>query len=118
MRDYTKWHKRWDLSRFLRNPRPDFWVSSFLRRLFGRSYDYDEEKEEYLLKIDVPGIEKEKISVKASKDTLTVDIEDKPYFYPMPQNSIPENIYATLKLGILTIHLPKKEQDQFSVNID
>ncbi len=79
--------------------------------------DYEDTEEEYLLKLEVPGIEKENISAKAGDGTLTVEIEGEPYFYPLPPNVDAEKIYATLKLGIFTVHLPKKEPDK-KVDID
>ncbi|MHA1378232.1 MAG: Hsp20/alpha crystallin family protein [Candidatus Helarchaeota archaeon] len=131
MKDWQHWNKRWNIPK----SRHFHWASCIpwpflssmsswkrknenISRLFRKwkmnfpFADFTDTEEEYLLKIEVPGIEKDKISAKASEGTLTVEIEEEPYFYPLPPNVDTENIYATLKLGILTIHLPKKDPDK------
>ncbi|MHA1298811.1 MAG: Hsp20/alpha crystallin family protein [Candidatus Helarchaeota archaeon] len=133
MRDWHHWHKKWNIPPFHWAPSLPWrflcGMSSWKRKndsfskLF-RSWrmnfpfaDFEDNEEEYLVKIEVPGIEKDKISAKASKGTLTIEIEGEPNFYPLPPNVDAERIYATLKLGILTVHLPKKEPDR-KVDID
>ncbi|MFX0133765.1 MAG: Hsp20/alpha crystallin family protein [Candidatus Hodarchaeota archaeon] len=131
MSEFRKWFRKWDdptghhhaggphlpkfnffgLGSLFRSKSP---IGRILRRLrMGFPfYDYEDKEDEYILKIEVPGIEKDKISAKASVDTLTVEIDGEPHFYPLPPNVVAEKVYATLKLGILTIHLPKKEPDR------
>ena len=131
MSEFKKWHRRWEDSSKHHHPRgPNpakfniFGLGSLFRSnsIIGRIlrnlrmgfpfYDYEDKEDEYILTIEIPGIEKDKINAKASVDTLTVEIDGEPHFYPLPPNVIHEKIYSTLKLGILTIHLPKKEPDR------
>ena len=130
------WHDKWDNSKehgrtFFHDLPGLGFLGSFLwgkkgfrgSRLFKswrRSLlfvDYDQTDEEYQLKIEVPGIEKDKISAKASGGSLNVEIEGESHHYPLPPNVRNEEIYATLKLGVLTVHMPKKEPDR-KVDID
>lgn len=136
MDDFDKWHKRrnfpgcnrfqysqhpphfglwgswlWKGNKFFRPDLFRFWRMGF------PFVDYEETSDEYLLKIEVPGIEKDRITSKATGDTLVVEIDEKSHYYPLPTNIIREKISASLNLGILTIHLPKKESDQ-KVDID
>ncbi|NVM02158.1 MAG: Hsp20/alpha crystallin family protein [Candidatus Helarchaeota archaeon] len=127
MSEFRKWFKKWDDSMGSHHPgahhSPKFNlfgslfgfkspIGRILRRLRMGFYNYEDKEDEYVLQIEVPGIEKDKISAKASADTLTVEIDGEPHFYPLPPNVVAEKVYATLKLGILTIHLPKKEPDR------
>ena len=45
--------------------------------------EFEDTEEEFLLKLEVPGVEKDKISAKASEGALTVEVEGEPYYYPL-----------------------------------
>lgn len=82
----------------------------------------------YDLKIEVPGVEKDKIDVKATssyvelagKHSEETETEKKDYIYnkrsyrsfyrkiPMPEEIDPSKINAKMDKGILTLELPKK----------
>ena len=112
-RHHFPWGLRGDLfgKNFLRPSR----LFKYLRRnLF---VDREETEDEHLIKIEVPGVERDKITAKASEGNLTVEIDGEPYYYTLPPNVKREEIYASLKLGILTVHMPKKEPDR-NVSID
>jgi HSP20 family protein len=93
-------------------------------------FDMVDKEDRYELKVEVPGIEKDKIKVIATNDSVEVSGEQskeeksedrrKRYihnerlyssFYrsiPMPEEIVPSKVKAKLNNGLLHIHLPKK----------
>src|SRR3982751_3602553 len=93
-------------------------------------FDMVDKEDRYELKVEVPGIEKEKIKVKATKDSLEISGEQskeeesedkrKRYVYnersynsfyrsiPIPEEIVSSNVRANMSNGVLHIELPKK----------
>jgi HSP20 family protein len=89
-----------------------------------------DKEDRYELKVEIPGIEKEKIKVKATKDSLEIsgeqskeeELEDKRkrYVYnersynsfyrsiPIPEEIVSSKVRAKMSNGVLHIELPKK----------
>jgi HSP20 family protein len=84
--------------------------------------------DKYELQLEIPGVDKDKIDVKATKDSIEISAEQsdkteekgKNYLYnersyrsfhrkiPIPEEIIPSKIEAKMNNGILQIQLPKK----------
>ena len=82
----------------------------------------------YELQLEIPGIDKDKIEVKAKKNSVEIfgdqsektEEQKKDYVYnersyrsfhrkiPIPEDIVPSKIDAKMNNGILQIHLPKK----------
>jgi HSP20 family protein len=98
--------------------------------------------DKYELQLEIPGIDKDKIDVKATKNSVEISREQsekseekkKDYVYnersyrsfhrkiPIPDEIVPSKIDAKMNNGILQIHLPKKnptkpEEDTTKVEI-
>ena len=93
-------------------------------------FDMVDKEDRYELKVEVPGIEKEKIKVKATKDLVEISGEQskeeesedkrKRYVYnersynsfyrsiPIPEEIVPSKVKAKMSNGVLHIELPKK----------
>jgi HSP20 family protein len=93
-------------------------------------FDMVDKEDRYELKVEVPGIEKEKIKVKATKDSVEIsgeqskeeESEDKRKrfiynersynsFYrniPVPEEIVSSKVTAKMSNGILHVELPKK----------
>ena len=93
-------------------------------------FDMVDKEDRYELKVEVPGIEKEKVKVKATKDSLEISGEqseeeqsedkrkrsvynERSYksFYrkiPIPEEIISSKVRAKMSNGVLHIELPKK----------
>ena len=93
-------------------------------------FDMVDKEDRYELKVEVPGIEKEKVKVKATKDSLEIsgeqskeeESEDKRKrfvynersynsFYrkiPVPEEIVSSKVRAKMSNGVLHIELPKK----------
>jgi HSP20 family protein len=94
--------------------------------------DISETNDRYILRMDMPGIPKEAIKVELKDDLLTVSGERKVeyeedkedshrieriygHFYrsfTFPQASDPDGVKASLKEGVLTVEVPKREGSQ------
>lgn len=93
--------------------------------------DLEEKKEEYLVQIDLPGMEKDQISINVQGNILTVSGERKSEreendaagvkryersfgvfqrSFSLPENIDPERITAGYDKGVLMLHLPKIKQ--------
>jgi HSP20 family protein len=90
--------------------------------------DMVDKGEKYELQLEVPGIDKDKIDVKATKNSVEISGEQsdkteekrKNYLYnersyrsfhrriPIPEEIVPSKIDAKMNNGILQVHLPKK----------
>jgi HSP20 family protein len=91
-------------------------------------YDMVDKGDKYELQLEVPGIDKDKIDVKATKNSLEISAQQeekteekrKNYVYnersfrsfhrkiPIPDEILPSKIDAKMNNGILQIQLPKK----------
>ncbi|MFL6432826.1 MAG: Hsp20/alpha crystallin family protein, partial [Nitrososphaeraceae archaeon] len=93
-------------------------------------FDMVDKEDRYELKVEIPGIEKEKIKVKATKDSLEISGEQskeeesedkrKRYVYnersynsfyrsiPIPEEIVSSKVRAKMSNGVLHIELPKK----------
>lgn len=90
--------------------------------------DMDDKGDKYELQLEIPGIDKDKIDVKATKNSVEISAEQsekveekkKNYVYnersyrsfhrriPVPEEILPSKINAKMNNGILQIELPKK----------
>jgi HSP20 family protein len=90
--------------------------------------DMVDKGDKYELELEIPGIDKDKIDVKATKNSVEISGEQsekaeekkKNYLYnersyrsfhrriPIPEEIMPSKIDAKMNNGILQIHLPKK----------
>ncbi len=105
------------------------------------SVDIYENNEGVVIKVDLPGLEKEDISVEIKENVLTlkgqrkeeVGVPEEAYFrkertcgtfhrsFSLRSMIDPESIKATFKNGVLTIEIPKPEEEkpkQVEVNIE
>ena len=88
--------------------------------------DVLEEEDKYRIVLDIPGVEKEKINVEATEDTITVSARnsDRRYYkeVKLPKKIIPETAKATYRNGVLTITVEKKVKDKgkkgFSIKVE
>lgn len=91
-------------------------------------YELVDRGDKYELQVEVPGIEKEKIDVKATKYSVEVsgkhsektEEKSKKYLYserifrsfyrtvPLPEEIVPSKVAAKVENGILKVDLPKK----------
>jgi len=91
-----------------------------------------EEKDKYVIKADLPGLDKEDIDVAVSKNVLTIkgerkaekERQEKDYYYceryygnflrsiSLPGSIDAAKIAATYKDGILSLELPKAEEEK------
>lgn len=91
------------------------------------TYDYNEEKGNYTFRVELPGVEKEGLKVKASDNILRIkakeNIEDEKYSFfrkfEFHRKINPETITAEYKNGLLTLIVPLAEKSEsFDVNIN
>lgn len=136
-----KWRQPKELERFFQ----DFFEESFSPRMWKRfpslkklrelegispSVDMYDEKEEIVVKAEVPGIEKENINISISDNMLTIkgetkkeeEVKEEDYYYAerstgsfsrilsLPTKVQADKIKASFKDGILEIRLPKSEE--------
>ncbi|MEW6246359.1 MAG: Hsp20/alpha crystallin family protein [Nitrospirota bacterium] len=132
--DIDRWFDRM-AEEFWRHPfpslfRPERWWPESLVPLRAPSIDVYEGKDEVVVKADVPGMVKEDIEVTLSGETLTIkgekkeekEVKEQDYrrrersygafvrSVALPCEVKPEEIKASLKEGVLEIHLPKTEE--------
>jgi len=134
----TTWRPFQDMDDFFgRNAR---WFNTGLPALFEKdgngfaewspSADISETKKEFLIKAELPGVEKSDIHVSVNNGMLTIEGEHKRHkeeddetfhrvenFYgkfartfPLPDNVDESKIEAQCKNGVLKVHLPKSKQ--------
>jgi len=92
--------------------------------------DISEDDKEYLIKAELPEVNKEDVKVTAEQGTLTIMGErkfqkdekgkkyhrvERPYGsfvrnFSLPDNASPAKVSAEFKGGLLTVHLPKTEK--------
>lgn len=88
--------------------------------LFNRTYkndlDLEEDKEEYRLSVDLPGIKKEELKLEVKGNYLLINGSSKEKnrsytkHFSLPEKADFEHIEADLKDGILTVNIKKKEE--------
>ncbi|MDP8266817.1 MAG: Hsp20/alpha crystallin family protein [Candidatus Aceula meridiana] len=100
----------------------------------GNSYtlnsDVKDDKDKYIINVDIPGMEKENINVEVRSNTLIVsgernnakEQEDANYYkqersfgyfsqaFPLPDDADASGIFVEYKKGVLTIEIPKLEK--------
>lgn len=96
------------------------------------SVDMFDKKDEIVVKAEIPGVEKENISISLSDNTITIkgemkkeeEVKEEDYYYSersygsfsrslnLPAKVQAEKIKASFKNGILEIHLPKAEESK------
>ena len=94
--------------------------------------DLSETDGEFVVKMDLPGIEKDQVTVNVEDSTLTVNGERKEEtkeekenylrmersygsFYrsiPLPKTAKVDEVKAVFKNGVLTVHIPKAEESK------
>ncbi len=109
-------------------PWPELWRFPRLEDIRVPLCDMSDKGDRYDLKVEVPGVEKDKIDVKATRDYVELagqhsektEKERKNYIYnersyrsfyrkiPMPEEIDPSKVNARMDKGILTLELPKK----------
>ncbi|RLE90267.1 MAG: Hsp20/alpha crystallin family protein [Thermoprotei archaeon] len=87
--------------------------------------DTIEEEDVIRIVADIPGVEKEKIDIEATEDTVVISAsnEDRRYYKEvrLPAPVKPETAKATYRNGVLTITIEKKEKIKrrgFRIKID
>ncbi|KAI8907388.1 HSP20-like chaperone [Gorgonomyces haynaldii] len=91
--------------------------------------DYAENEKEYVVEATVPGFSQEHLSIDLAGNTLTVKGEQKEedqktnrlasfeQAITLPKEVDPTQVKASLKNGILSITLPKREVDSHKISI-
>ena len=111
-----------------RNFRP-FWFHGGPRwwnRPFNESVNFNEEKNQFEITLEVPGIAKDKIKVRANKEFLYVSIdnrqseEDKIYErrYPFRLEADLTKLKAKYNNGLLTIEVPLLESEKQDIQVE
>lgn len=93
---------------------------------FRESIQFNEEKDQFEISIEVPGIPKEKIKVKANEQFLYVQIdnresdEDKIYErrFPFRLEADLASIKAKYNNGLLTIEVPLKQSEKQDIPVE
>ena len=131
-------------------------INRIFSESFGRSRDIDDEVSLYdwrppvdiyetadgiVLKIELPGVNKEDVSVEVKDNVLTLkgerlldpEIKDEHYYrkersfgkfnrsFSLQESIRPDSIKASFKDGVLTVEVPRAEEEkpkQITVNID
>jgi HSP20 family protein len=127
--------ERW-FEEFFEEPFPRMWRRfpslKRLRELEGISpaVDMYDKKDEIVVKAEVPGVEKENISISLTDNTLTIkgeikkeeEVKEEDYYYAersygsfsrtltLPAKVQADKVKASFKNGVLEIHLPKAEE--------
>ena len=123
---------RSELDRLFGNGFPDIWGEENGARMWTPRLDFSETENEYLTKLDLPGIKKDDVKVKVENQQLTISgerkeekrNEDENYlrvershgsFYrsmPLPNNARTDEIQAEIKNGVLMVHIPKSKEEK------
>ncbi len=109
------------------------------RSLAGDTFkvDLQDNKKEYIIEAELPGVKKEELSIALDEGRLTISVnkeekteeEEKNYVHRERRYSSMSrgmflrdadnaNIKAKLDNGVLTVHVPKKVKSDHSVNIE
>lgn len=110
--------------------------SPFRRRNHNYPVDIKEKEDAYLLELNIPGVEREDITVEIEEDILNIEVnynqekddqwsyvrQESPqgeYSYSYRINNIKENdIEANYENGVLSVYMPKKTVDNQKKIID
>src|ERR687886_205903 len=91
-------------------------------------YDLVDKGDRYELQVELPGMDKDKVNIKARKDSIDISAEQtlseedkkKNYVYrsrsyssysatiPLPEEIVAENVKAKMNHGLLELEMPKK----------
>ncbi|HEX6560624.1 MAG TPA: Hsp20/alpha crystallin family protein [Nitrososphaera sp.] len=124
-RDMERMMRPWPLATMNWPDMPSLFEARDMRMAL---YDLIDKGDRYELQVEVPGIEKEKIDVKATRYSVEVsgkhsektEEKGKRYLYterlyrsfyrnvPVPEEIIPSKVNAKVESGILKLELPKK----------
>ena len=134
--DLTRWERDMDqmmddfFGRRFRPWRPDRWFRPDDLEIRGPAIDLFEEKDEIVVKAELPGMAKENIEVNLTDHTLTIkgekkkeeEIKEENYFraeraygsflrtLELPADVHADKVKASFKNGILEVRLPKTEE--------
>jgi HSP20 family protein len=75
--------------------------------------DIMDEKDKYKIFVELPGVDREKVKLDATEDSIEVKTEDDKKYYKMidlDSTINPDSIKASFKNGVLTLELEKKEK--------
>ena len=134
--DLTRWERDMDrmmddfFGRRVRPWWPDRWFRSDDLEIRGPAIDLFEEKDEIVVKAELPGMAKENIEVNLTDHTLTIkgekkkeeEIKEENYFraeraygsflrtLELPADVHADKVKASFKNGILEVRLPKTEE--------
>jgi HSP20 family protein len=83
-------------------------------------YDVTEEDEDVVVVVDLPGFSEEQISLQSDERQIRIDAESTDdmrresvsHTFRLPAEVIPEEASATFENGVLTVTLPKVEEDE------
>lgn len=87
---------------------------------------YNEELNQYEFKLEVPGLSRDKVKIKASKEFLFVEIDDRKNDEHKPtnlrftfrQDVDIEKIKAKYNNGLITVEIPLKESQKYDINFE
>ncbi len=127
MRDMDRW-----MEGFFNEGVPSLGRSFFPRWATFPAIDMYEEKNHFIIKVEVPGVEKDDINVTVADNALLIRGETKKeetakeqdYYYsefryggfsrsiPLPAGVKTEEIKATFKNGVLRLEVPKQDEEK------
>jgi HSP20 family molecular chaperone IbpA len=92
----------------------------------GTSYDAQETEDEIIFTMGVPGLAREDIDIRIVNNRRLViksikDARFTPKFncaYVLPCEIAKKETYATVKEGILTVHIKKKENSEYRISLE
>ena len=136
MMDLTRWERDMErmmdefFDRRMRPWWPERWLSRESMEVSAPAIDLYEEKDDIVVKAELPGMEKDNIQVNLSDHTLTIkgekkkeeEIKEKNYYrseraygsfiraVELPKDVHGDKVKASFKNGVLEIRLPKTEE--------
>ena len=104
----------------------DGFLNTYNDSVWSPRYDVSEDDKEYVISMDVPGIEKKDINIESQDQMLTIsgkrDLKNNQSYYNsidygefnknfnLPEDANDKNIAAQLNSGVLEITIPRKTQ--------
>ena len=136
MMDLTRWERDMErmmdefFDRRMRPWWPERWLSREAMEVSAAAIDLYEEKDDIVVKAELPGMEKDNIQVNLSDHTLTIkgekkkeeEIKEKNYYrseraygsfirtVELPKDVHGDKVKASFKNGVLEVRLPKTEE--------
>lgn len=136
MMDLTRWERDMErmmdafFDRRMRPWWPERWLSREPMEVSAPAIDLYEEKDDIVVKVELPGMEKDNIQVNLSDHTLTIkgekkkeqEIKEKNYYrseraygsfirtLELPKDVHGDKVKASFKNGVLEVRLPKTEE--------